>query len=361
MDSNNKISIRQTMVIFFIAIASPIIRVIPRFSAEIAQEASWVMPIVGIIFFIILLYILNAIIGKKNNHSLEDVFYDVFGKLIGKTIILVYIIWTVLLIAIYLRYFADRMTASIFISTPNRFFIATMSALIYIVVRKDIKFFARYIEFFSVIFVVFLFLSFFVAIPNVKIINLLPVDTTCFIPILKSSFPLMGMLAYITFMFFLGDKISDKENFKKHIKKISIAIFLMSLIVILMTVGPFGYKLTQQFNLPFFMFFKSIELLNIVERIESVLITFWTVTDFCIITTFTYIAMKLIKKNFNLKSSKQIITPLLFITYILALFICTNIFEMKDLSLQILIPGNVIMGIVVPIILLIVGKIRKKI
>lgn len=358
---NNKISIRQMIVIFLISIASPVIRVIPRYTSEIAENASWAMPIFACIFFIILLFILNAIVGKNDSKSLEDIFCDVFGKVIGKILQVIYFIWTIFIIATYLRYFADRMSSSIYVFTTNKFFILSMLVLVYYVTRREIKFFARYIEFCIIVFMLFLIFTFAVAIPDIRLSNLMPTTINDVPDILKSTITFMGILSYITFMFFLGDKISNKEEFKSHFLNLTLIIAVTSIMIILVTVGIFGYKLTSELNLPFFAFFKNIQILDIIERVESLLITFWIITDFCIITTFTYIAMKLFKKIFGLQSVRFTITPILFISYILSLYIASNLYEMIKYSKYVFLPMNVILGIGVPIICLIVGKIRKKI
>lgn len=361
MKSNNKISIRQIVIIFIISIASPVIRVIPRYTSEIAGSASWVMPIFATLMFLGLLFILNAIIGKDNEKSLEDVFCDVFGKFIGKIINIIYFIWIIVIIATYLRYFADRLTSSIFVSTSNKFFMLTMLMIVYYVTRNELKIFARYLEFVMLIFTIFLIVTFAIAIPEIKLTNLLPVTTNDTVDVLKSTIPFMGILSYITFMFFFGDQISNKQEFKNHFAKMSIIVLITSIMIILVTVGYFGAKLTSEMNLPFFAFFKNIEILDIIERVESLLITFWIVTDFAIITTFTFIAMKFIKKIFNVNSAKHLITPVLFFSYILGLYLATNLFEMADYSKYIFLPVNIVLGIGFPILLLIVGKIRKKI
>ncbi|MNV88834.1 hypothetical protein D3C71_1830740 [compost metagenome] len=71
--------------------------------------------------------------------------------------------------------------------------------------------------------------------------------------------------------------------------------------------------------------------------------------------------MNLLKNTLKLESSKEIITPILFISYLLAISLGSNLFEMINFSKYIFLPGNIILGIGIPIIALIVGKIRRKI
>jgi spore germination protein KB len=357
--TNNKISIRQMIIIFLISAGSPIIRIIPRHCADIAKQASWLTPIVAIIPFILILYVLNILLTKSKKESLEEVFSYILGKFLGKTLIIIYTLWIFCILGLYVRYFSDRFTATILIFTPVKFFSITILLLVYVIVRNEIKFFARYLEYFTIIYVLFLIGIFFIGLPDIQLSNLYPVFAKDIKPVIISTYPLLGIFAYITFMFFLGDSISNKEAFKKHFKRLCCILVPSCLLVILLTVGIFGYSLTKQFNLPFFVFFKNIKILSIIERIEAVFISFWMVTDLAIIVFFMYIITKLIKYIFNLKSTKEIVTPVISIVYIFSQFISLSSFELANFSDYIFLPFNVILGFVIPIIIFFVGKIRK--
>ena len=47
--------------------------------------------------------------------------------------------------------------------------------------------------------------------------------------------------------------------------------------------------------------------------------------------------------------------------YFLALYIANAVFELERLSSYIIIPGDFILGFIIPVIMLAIGKIRKKI
>lgn len=358
-EGERKISIRQLSIIFLVLIASPIIRVIPKLTAEDAKQASWVTPIISVIPFLILLYILNELMTKSKEVSLDDVYIKILGKHIGKTVLFIYIIWIFLVTSLYVRYFADRFTISIYIFAPIQFFMITLLLFVYVVCRNRLEYFARLVEVFFIVLAIFFLGSIIIAIPNIKISNIFPVTTYDVLPVLKSSFSLISLWGYITYLFFLSDKVSNTADFKKYFGKITIVLVIGSIIVTLITVGIFGAQLTKDLVLPFFTFFKNIQILDVIERVEAILISLWLVTDFVIVATFIFINARLIRKTFNLTSSKEMVTPIIFIVFILSQYLSENIFEILSFSKYLFFNISIVFTIVIPIIVLIVGKIRK--
>ena len=110
---------------------------------------------------------------------------------------------------------------------------------------------------------------------------------------------------------------------------------------------------------PYFSALKNIELFTVIERVEALAITFWLVTDIVLIVVLFYIATTLIKRIFNLPSREKMLTPLLFLEYVLSLYIASSLFELEKYSRGI---GSILyisFGIIIPFILYVIGKFRK--
>lgn len=360
-EQHSTISVKQLIIIYLIAVSSPLIRIIPKNVSLVAKDGSILTPILVIIPFLLLLYILNVLINKSGEKSLQDVYIKIFGKFIGNIILILHIVWIFILISIYVRYFADRYASTILIFTPIHFFILTILITAFIVVRRKIEYFARTLEIFALLFSLVVVALFVISLIDVKISNIYPLTVFDALDSLKSVPLLLGILSYITFMFFLGEEVSNKQDLKKYTKYITTKITFFNFFVILSTIGIFGYTLTSEFNLPFFMFLKNIQLITVVERFESIFISFWFVTDFAIITLFIYIISKLIKKVGNLEHSITSITPIIFGTFTFSLYIVSSTFELYKFSDQFLLYINIGFAVIIPIIAFIVGKIRKMI
>ncbi len=358
-EEHSTISIKQLIIIYLLAVSSPLVRIIPKNVSIVSKDGSILTPILVLIPFLILLYVLNTLMNKSGEKSLQDVYIKIFGNFIGKIILILHIAWIFVLISIYVRYFADRYASTILIFTPIHFFILTILMVVFVVVRKKIEYFGRTMEIFGLLFSIVVIGLFIISLIDVKVSNIYPVTVYDALDSLKSVPLLLGILSYITFMFFLGEEVSNKQDFKKYTKYLTSRITFFNVFVILTTVGVFGYTLTSEFNLPFFMFLKNIQLITVVERFESIFISFWFVTDFAIITLFIYIISKLIKKVGNLEHSKTSITPLIFGTFVFSLYLISSTFELYKFSDQFLLYINVGYAVVLPIIAFIVGKIRK--
>ena len=136
---------------------------------------------------------------------------------------------------------------------------------------------------------------------------------------------------------------------------------IAAIAIIVVCLGTFGPDLASKFNQPFFMYIKSIKLLDIIERNESLLIATWIVTDLAMISFLIIVLKKLLVKIFNLNGEKELITPIILFAYISSNFIATNTFELVNFADMFVPIINISLAYIFPIIILIVGKIRKKV
>ena len=140
--SKGKISMRQSLIFVFIAITSPLLRVLPSYSS-ISKQASWLVPIVSLIFLSIYILILNTITKKYKDKNLSEIFEIIFGKVFGKIVTAIFLIWAIFLFSIYLRYFAERYLSTIMRDAYIEFLLITILLVSYYIVKNNIEYFAR--------------------------------------------------------------------------------------------------------------------------------------------------------------------------------------------------------------------------
>ncbi len=61
MLSNNKITARQTVIIFLVSTLSAAIRLFPSETAEISEEAAWLTPLVAVLPLSLIFFVLDRI------------------------------------------------------------------------------------------------------------------------------------------------------------------------------------------------------------------------------------------------------------------------------------------------------------
>lgn len=354
-----KISIRQLILLFIMATFSPVIRLFPELTAKMAKQAGWLSPVVSMIGLLALVFIVQSFFKSGKYLNLSDVYYNILGKFLGHILVAIYFIYIIILQALYIRYYAERFLSSILPDTSIHFFIIVMLAFVFYVVRGEIVPFARYNELLFNVFIITFGITTFLALFNVKITNLLPVSYKDILPVAKSTYVILAIWGYFLFMFFIADKVNNKEQIKRLGIKTTFFLSAVSIMIIIATVGVLGSSLTTRTSLPYFISIKEISILNTVERLESIALVIWIVADFIVITVLTYISVSILKSLFHLSETKPFINPILLITYFLSLALAKNRFELEAFSLYVTLPVNVILCFGVPLIVFIVGKIRK--
>lgn len=355
----DKISIRQFFIIYVIGVSASIIRILPIYSSFFAKEATWISAIVAVIPVCILIYILYKIMRNGKDESLADSFENILGKPIAKIFMTMYLILSIILLTFRIRYFAEKCMTALFTNVQIEFFVISILFVVYLIAKKNIQGFARFSEFMWIPLIVFTVGVFLISIPDIKISNIYPVTIYDTKNILMGVLPIISVFVYIPCMLFLGDKVSKKEEMFKVGKKYMLMAVIIAVSIIFTTIGVLGYNLSQDMIQPYFSSLKNIELFTVIERVEALAITFWLVTDIVLIITLVYVVTTLIKKIFNLSNRSNLVSPTLFLVYVLSIFIASNIFEIEDYSKGLGAIIYIAFGTILPIIIYLIGKLRK--
>jgi len=360
-DIKDKISTRQAMLLFSTIVYSPTVRFAGTFASDKAKQAGWLVPIFSFIMLVLLIMIIHSIYKKYKDVSLMDAIYDILGKPLGKVIILLYIIWIGILNALYVRYYAERLNVSTYENTDYRVFIIIMLILVLLILPYGIKILARMNEIIFPILLLIFIIFMILLIPDIDFGKLTPVSYTDIIPVFDASFGITGLWGYVLFVFFIGNKIKDKENIQNVGIKASIFLLVATTFIIIASIGTLGHTIIERTSLSFLIAVKQISFFGVIDRLESILVTTWVLSDFIIITVFTYIILDLIKSFLNLKNTSYLINISLVLLYILSVFLSKSIFELHSFSTNFAVYVNNVLLFVIPAIVWGVGKVRGKV
>lgn len=356
-----KINVKQLFTIFILGITSPIIRSYSVYLSQIGKEASWVGPIVGFIPIAILVYIIKEFYKKNPNESLENIMCDILGNFLGKVLLVIMLIWALLVVILNTRILGSRYVSSIYALSPIEFFVAAFLGVCFIISRGKMQYYARLCEILFIISLLTLGLSIILVLPEVDFSNLFPVTTLDASNILKMQEPIMGISAYMFAIFFIGSKFPSSEEIKKYGIKAAIVISLIGVLSIFVTVGIFSAEVTDNLTLPFSMAMKEINILEKVYGLESIFVSIWVISDIAIAVSGIYVVKNLLSKITKTEDNREFVTPIIFLVYILAMWIINNRYEYEFFFKEIVLKLDIALGYILPVILLIIGKIRKKI
>ncbi len=358
MVKNNKISLRQLMVLFLMATISPAMRLIPTFGSQMGKQALWIGIIVAVLGFVALLFILQSLFKKHSGLNLSDLCFAILGRPLGSLLVALYWIWITLLLGLYLRYAVERLNVTILPTAAPEFLMGTILLLCFLNARRGIASFARLGEFlFHIVLAAFLLVSI-LALFNVKLTNLLPIRNHL-LPAMGSSYVALGIWGYLLFLFFFADQVKDTDRIRQLGSRTAMMLGIAGVLIALVTVGALGYALTGKIAEPFYVVVKNISILEPLERMETLVLCMWLVTDFIIISLFTYITSSITKSLFSLTEKKAFVSPVILMTFSLSTLIAKNLFELEQFSEKIALPVNIILCFIIPIVMLVIGKLRR--
>lgn len=361
MSSNTKISTRQIMILLILLFCAPAVRYIPSYSSNVAHQAAWLSPFVAFVLLLIYMFVWLKFVEKYKQQSFIDIIKDILGKFAGNIVILIYWIWITIFLAYNVRMYAARILIS---ALPNvSIFVITgiMLILVFYVVRDGIINLARMGEIFILLLAFVLVFYNIVLIPEMDIKNLYPITYKDIGGILMGTFPILSIFGYNVVLFFINDKVTYSPNSKKEAFKTVIILSVISLMVIISSLAVFGWNTIAKMPVPYINITMEISMFNVLERIESGLLMFWILTDFILISVFTYSAMHIIRNTFKIQDTNPLINIYLIFIFFLTVIFANSIVELEIFSKSILTPTNILIGYCLPIIIFIIGKLRKKV
>lgn len=358
--AKEKISTRQAVILFLLAVFSPSIRLFPTYSSEIAQTAGWLSPLFAVVPFLILPLLHQSFFKKNSGKNLADIYYEVLGKFLGRVVLFFYLFWLCVLLGLYVRYFAERFLSTIHPDTPMSFFTIAILGVAFVVARGGLVVFTRLTEVFFLGFMALFSITFMLALPDLKFLHLYPVTYYDILPLMKSTYPILGIWGYFTFMMFFADRMNDKENIKRFGLQSAVFLVITCLSILIITIGTLGYNIAGRVSLPYFIAMKNISVMDTLERIESIVLAFWIIVDFVIITLFVLLVAAVIKSLFSLNGTKNFISPVVLVAYLFSFYIAQSRFELEDFSLLFGMNTNIVLCYIIPLIIFGIGKLRKK-
>ncbi|MFA6808141.1 MAG: endospore germination permease [Eubacteriales bacterium] len=361
LDGRDKISIRQAMLILLIMAFTPAVRVIPSFTTLKAMQAGWLCGIVGTIPFVFVLIMFGYIYRTYKKRSLMEITVDVLGKYLGYIVIVLFFLWVVLLNGLYLRFYGERLLDSAYPNVDIKTFIIILLILINIVIRSGLSVIARMNEVIIAIIVIMFISLCILMVPEIGIYKLYPLSQNNVIPVLEGSLGVLAIEGYIIIVLVFSDQINNMEKLIKTGLKTVAFMSVTITILLVSTIGTTGCTLASKAPLPFLLAVKEISIYGVLDRLEAFVIATWIISDFVLISIFTYCGLKILSFLFHISEWKQYINIYIIFIYLFSLYISNEVFELQALSDLCFIYVNSFIEVVIPLVIFLTAIIRKKI
>lgn len=362
MDYRNHITKKQYTALLFLALLSPLMRILPRGAVRWAGPAAWLCPLLAVPMILALAWVTESLHrGMAPGEGLSPLLLRVLGPAAGRALLLLYAGGLIIYAGFVLRSGGERFAATVYQQSRPEPFMLLLLALCLAAAFGTGKALGRMAVILRGILVPVLAAVFLLTAPNVSGKNLLPAADWSVPGILLGALPVFPMACVGTLLVFLGDcSAPEGKSVRRSLPAVALSVVVGSLLC-LETVGVFGPKLTARLSYPFFTMTRDISLSHLAQRVEAVVVALWVFSDFILCALLLRCVNTTVRALIPRGQGKWVLWPEAAAIYLCGHFVGTSTVQallwqdkIVPLGLSILVPGGYLLT-------LLVGKLRKQI
>ncbi|MCK4260309.1 MAG: endospore germination permease [Halanaerobiales bacterium] len=358
MFESTKISNRQIIFLLIIVISSTGILYLPTSVYKEAKHDSWVSVIAVTLYGIITAYVVVTLGVMFKDQTVIQYSQKIVGRTFGKVIGLSYFVFFIHLNTIVIREFTELLQGPFFAETPLLFLtIGIILPSIY-ALYQGLEVFARVNEIIFPIFFLIVIGIFILSYRDMDFIKLIPVLAEGWMPVAKAVYYQTTWFGETSVLLILIPSLNLPEKVRR---SAIISVIFAGILVLFSNVGVilvFGSQVGQ-LTYPFLTLARYVSLAETFERLDSFVVFIWVLGVFVKIAILHYCAVICFTQLFNLKEYKKIIIPIGAMLVVLSIIQWSNFLQtMGTLTKRLVTPYGT-MQLVIPLILLIIAKLRK--
>ena len=352
----DRISLRQLITLTFAALLSPAIRVLPGRTAQLAGEGGWLAALAALPLALGLCWALSALLKGR---GLGRTALDILGPAAGRLVLGLYLAWGLFLLSANARLAALRFLTVSYRNAPLPLFLAAMLALALWLARKPVRVLGRAGEVFYLALAAGLGFSLALGAFQTDPGRVLPLWGEDLPAVGAAALPVLGLLGYGIFAAFLAGGVTPGEHHRRRLMKWGAGLCLTLTALQLVCLGNFGPGLAARMDTPFFMMVKGIGIEGTFQRVESVILALWALSDLALLALLASACTALAGEILPLPDRRRAAAPAVLLALAGALWLFPDAYTLKKIMDQTALVGNLAAGFLLPALLLLVKKLRR--
>ncbi len=360
MIEKGKISASQMGIMMYPTIVATAILWVPEATATKAGRDMWISPILASLAGFLTVYLavrLNKIYPKETIIQYSE---QIVGRILGKCIGFVYLLFFLQLEWIDLREYGEVMVGQFLPRTPMIVILGSMLLVCASAVRGGVEVLGRAAQFFVPLFILVFGVINLMLVPDLKPENMLPVMEKGILPSIRGAVePLKWFGEFIVISFMLPF-LTDRERGMTWGMITVFAAMVTMVVINIVVLWLFG-EITTSLTYPFVEAVRYVSIGDFLEHIESLVMAIWVAGTFVKIAVIYYVLALGTAHWLNLSDYRPIVFPIGILLVITCIWPTPNLAELA-VYLKIIAP---IIGIsiqtLLPLLLLIIAAIRKRV
>ncbi len=353
----NVISSKQAiyiMILFFIG-SSSVTGV-----STVSKQDSWISFLLALIMFIPLILMYSRIIKLFPQKNLYDILYELFGKLGGFVLSLIYIFYSLQLGALVMRNFTEYIKIISLIETPQYILALFLGIICLWLLKNGLEVLGSISIVFLPIIVIFLFFTIIFLTKYMNFCNIKPIGVQGLNTIFSGA---RAILLYpfgesVLFMIILSSLRPKDSPYKVYLSSMLIGGFIL-FVILLQNILVLGIPTMQLVLFPSFTAASIINIDDFITRIEILITASFIFAGIIKVSICIYASTKGFSKVLKIDNYKLILGPITFLIIAFSSMIYNNTMQMIEFT-KTTEYYFVILQIILPLIILIFAEVKVR-
>ena len=349
-----------SIIVFTFTVGTAVIS-LPALLATIAKQDAWIASALTILPGLLFIFVYIQLIFLYPSMTYVEVNEKILGKWFGKLASVLYLIYVLIITSGGYRAIGDFFTTQVMVDTPIQVIIILFVLTSVIGVRLGLEVICRTALIFFPWIILLLSMLFLFLIPQMKLENIQPILGEGIKPIISGSYHQLG-LPYLQLIILLmvTPFVAEKSEMKKSFYLATIMGGFILTIIVLFSILILGADFTSRQAYPTYILGKKISIGNFLERVEVIVAIIWVFTIYFKVTICYYGLTLGLAQLLGLKNYQILIFPLSFLILPFSIFLLPNVVSINNFNATTLTPYSLTICFILPLLLVVVGKVRKK-
>lgn len=359
MLKNKGIATRQFFILTFGLTIGTSILVTPIGLARVAREDAWMASLCSLAINLVMVLMYIGLTRLYPGRSLYEINEAVLGKWLGKALTVLYLYYALVLCGTMVGDLGFFMTSEMMPETPIETIQLIFVVAVVMCARLGVIVLARFGELMFPWVLFFFLILVLTLIPQVQWNHIKPVLDDGWPPVLKAGLS-AAMFQELVVMLSFFSLLKHKKNGGQAFIWGTVTGGLVLTTIVLLSILVLGIEQTENSTFPAYALAKTINVGNFLQRVEGILITIWVLTFFIKVSLVFISILQGFQSLFGLKSQSHLIYPLAVLAIVIAWNTYINTVYVNDMIRRVWSPYSVLHLLVIPLILYLIGLVRRK-
>lgn len=358
MLEKGKISALQMGIMMYPVVVATADLLVPAITTKYAKQDMWISPILASVTGFLVVYTVYQLNKAYPQETIIQYSERILGPIPGKVLGFLFLLFLLVTNGLIIRQYGEFIVGSFLRKTPLTLIMGSMVLTCAIVVRGGLEALARVAQMIVPVVVLLWSLIFTLLIPDMEVKNMFPIMGKGMMPSLLGSITPMAWFSHFVLLSFFLPFLTDREKGMKW-GMISVICVMMTLFVInIGTLFLFG-GLTSMLAYPVMSAVRYVSIADFLEHLESLVMAIWVASAFLKISAYYYALVLGTSQWLDISDYRVIVFPLGLLLLVFSLWSLPNLQEVNYL-LTFVVFNNLAYEMIIPLLLLLIHTIRKK-